>query len=185
MLITASDTTVPVTVQGRTSVPPETAFDVVVPIDLSLIFTGWRGIFPGVRGSKNETGPWDHVGASRNPDLADGSTATETLAEYTRPSSFAYTLVDFTNVLGRLVGGVRGEWTFAPDGTGTLIRWTYEFKPLPGRTVIMRRIVGPLWRRYMAQALRATIEVAERTPSEASSTGTPQDDVQPARSAAA
>ena len=161
MLITATDTTVPSVVQARTSLSPDTAFDAIAPIDLSLVFAGWHRIFPGVRGSTNQTGAWDHVGASRNPDLTDGSTALETMAEYTRPSSFAYTLVDFTNVLGRVTEGVRGEWTFAPDGDGTLIRWTYEFKPLPGRTTVVRHLLVPLWRRYMAQSLQSAVEVAE------------------------
>jgi Polyketide cyclase / dehydrase and lipid transport len=161
-LISANDKTVPSTVQARTTLRPEDAFNVIVPMDLSLVFGGWHGIFPGVRGAKNQTGAWDHVGASRNPDLTDGSTATETLVEYTRPSSFAYTLTSFTNVLGRLVEGVRGEWTYSPDGDGTLIRWAYEFKPLHGRTTLVRRVLSPLWRRYMANSLDKTIEAAER-----------------------
>jgi hypothetical protein len=32
-------------------------------------------------------------------------------------------------VFGRLVEGVRGEWTFTPDGDGSVARWTWEFKP--------------------------------------------------------
>lgn len=162
-LINKNDKTVPMVVQGRTSVSPAQAFDTIVPIDLSLIFTGWHGVFPGVRGSKNQTGSWDHVGASRNPDLSDGTTATESLVEYSRPSSFAYTLVDFTNVLGSLAEGVRGEWTFTPDGDGTLIRWVYEFKPLRGRGTLVRRLLAPTWQRYMAQCLAQAIEVTERT----------------------
>ena len=51
-LISRSDHTVPVTVQARTAVEPAAAFEVVVPIDLSLVFQGW-GPFPGVRGATN------------------------------------------------------------------------------------------------------------------------------------
>ena len=86
-------------------------------------------------GWKNQTGAWDHVGASRNPILSDGTTASETLTEYTVGHSFAYEVTGFTNILGRLVEGVRGEWTFTPDGEGTVIRWTYEFKPRRGRFI--------------------------------------------------
>ena len=35
-----TDRTVPVTVQARTVVAPGTAFDIVVPIDLSRVFHG-------------------------------------------------------------------------------------------------------------------------------------------------
>ncbi|MFI6695623.1 SRPBCC family protein [Streptomyces sp. NPDC050433] len=160
-LINSSDVTVPVTVQIRTPTPPQEVFDVIVPIDLSLVFTGW-GPFPGVRGAKNQTGAWDAAGQSRNPDLSDGSTAAERLTEYTAPHSFAYELTDFTGTMRHLVSGVRGEWTFTPDGEGTLIRWTYEFKPLPGRGLLLRRAVGPLWRRYMLDGVNKSAREAER-----------------------
>jgi hypothetical protein len=159
-LIFPTDRTVPVTVQTRAEVVPSTAFDVIVPIDLSLIFTGW-GPFPAVRGVRNQTGSWDHAGASRNPELSDGSTASETLTEYVPGQSFAYELTDFTNLLGRLVFGVRGEWTFTPDRNGTMIRWTYEFKPRPGWLMVIRWGLAPLWRGYMKSAVKAAARAAE------------------------
>jgi hypothetical protein len=161
VLISKTDATVPVTVQTRASVSPARAFDVIVPIDLSLIFTGW-GPFPAVRGVKNQTGAWDHAGASRNPDLSDGSTVNETLTEYTPGDSFAYELIDFTNVLGRITHGVRGELTFTPDHGGTVIRWTYEFKPKRGRSLLLRLALAPLWRRYMRAAVEALAKQAEQ-----------------------
>lgn len=159
-LINDADVSVPVTVQTRTTLSPPEAFDIIVPIDLSRVFTGW-GPFPGVRGAKNQTGAWDAAGQSRNPDLTDGSTAVERLTQYTAPHSFAYEITDFTNAMRRLVSGVRGEWTFSPDGDGTLIRWTYEFKPLPGRAPLLRRAVAPLWRRYMIDGVNKAARVAE------------------------
>jgi hypothetical protein len=79
-LIPRLDKTVAVTVHARAAAPPQHAFRVNVPIDLSLVFKGW-GTFRAVRGVKNQTGAWDHVGASRNPVLSDGTTANETLTE--------------------------------------------------------------------------------------------------------
>jgi len=160
-LISNNDLTVPVTVQTRTTLSPDDAFRIIAPIDLSLIFTGW-GPFPGVRGAKNQTGAWDAAGQSRNPDLTDGSPPLELLTEYTTPHSFAYEISKFTNVLRNLVEGARGEWTFTPDGNGTLIRWTYEFKPLRGRGFLLRRIVAPLWRNYMAEGVDSSARAAER-----------------------
>jgi Polyketide cyclase / dehydrase and lipid transport len=129
-----------------------------------LVFKGW-GPFPGVTGARNQTGPWDAVGQTRNPELTDGSTAFEMLTEITPGHSFAYETTGFTNMLGRLIEGVRGEWTFTPDGTGTLIRWAYEFKPLPGRHLVLKWIVVPLWRHYMQNGLTNSARVAqERTP---------------------
>jgi Polyketide cyclase / dehydrase and lipid transport len=125
-----------------------------------LVFKGW-GPFPAVRGVKNQTGAWDHAGVSRNPDLSDGSTATETLTEYTIGHSFAYELMNFTNVLRGLVEGVRGEWTFTPDDAGTVIRWTYEFKPRRRRHLLVRLGLAPLWRRYMLAAIEAAARACE------------------------
>ena len=159
-LISGTDTTVPVIVQTRVDVPPARTFEINVPIDLSVIFTGW-GPFPAVRGVKNQTGAWDHVGASRNPELSDGTTATEALTEYTPGHSFAYEVTDFTNLLGRIAHGVRGEWTFTPDGAGTLIRWTYEFKPKGGRRLLLRYGLAPLWRRYMQAVVEAAAKLTE------------------------
>lgn len=159
-LINNGDVTVPATVQTRTMLSPREAFDIIVPIDLSLVFTGW-GPFPAVRGARNQTGAWDAAGQSRNPDLSDGSTAIERLTEYTAPHSFAYEITEFTNALRHLVSGVRGEWTFTPDGEGTLIRWTYEFKPLPGRGPLVRQALAPAWRRYMIDGLNKAAQVAE------------------------
>jgi hypothetical protein len=101
------------------------------------------------------------VGASRNPILSDGTTASETLTEYTVGHSFAYEVTGFTNILGRLVEGVRGEWTFTPDGEGTVIRWTYEFKPLRGRYFLIRLLLAPLWRRYMLAGVEAAARACE------------------------
>lgn len=132
-----------------------------MPIDLSLVFGGW-GPFPGVRGVNNQTGSWDHVGVSRHPDLSDGTTATETLTEYTPGHSFAYELTGFTNALALLVDGVRGEWTFTPDGSGSLIRWTYEFRPRRFRRFVVRFGLAPLWRRYMQAGVDASVAACER-----------------------
>jgi hypothetical protein len=159
-LITKIDKTVAVTVQTRAAASPQHAFTVNVPIDLSLVFKGW-GPFPAVPGVKNQTGAWDHVGASRNPVLSDGTTANETLTEYTAGHSFAYEVTGFTNILGKLVEGVRGEWTFTPDGEGTVIRWTYEFKPRPGRYFLIRRGLAPLWQHYMQAGIEAAARACE------------------------
>jgi hypothetical protein len=160
-LISRSDATVPVTVQTRTWLPLGRCFEIIAPIDLALIFKGW-GPFSAVRGVQNQTDDWDRPGPTRNPVLSDGSTATEALTEYTKGHSFAYELTGFTNVLGRLVSGVRGEWTFTPDHGGTVIRWTYEFKPLRRRIRLVRTALAPLWRRYMQASVEAAAGTAEQ-----------------------
>jgi hypothetical protein len=160
LLIGSADDTVLITVQRRTPVAPASAFQRIVPIDLSSVFHRVAP-FPGVTGVANQTEAWDHVGPTRNPQFDDGSQADEQLTEYTEGSSFAYQLTGFTNVLSKLAVGVRGEFNFNPDGDGTLIRWTYEFKPLPGRRWILAGPFTPLWRRYMVAALARCVQVIE------------------------
>ncbi|MEV6139684.1 SRPBCC family protein [Nocardia sp. NPDC051990] len=152
---------VPVTVESRCQTAPATAFEVIVPIDLSLIFTG-MGPLPAVKGVLDQEGPWDAVGRTRSPQLSDGSTATERLVEYTPPHSFAYEIADFTGPLRLLVDHVRGEWTFTPDGSNCLVRWTYSFFPRPGLRPVVRAVAVPLWRRYAKATLARAIEQVER-----------------------
>jgi hypothetical protein len=40
-------------------------------------------------------------------------------------------------------------------------RWTYEFKPLRRRYWLVRRLLAPLWRRYMQAGFEAAPRVAE------------------------
>ena len=160
LIIHADDRTVVITVQQRTAVSPADAFRIIVPVDLPTIFLRW-GPFPGVTGVANQAGPWDHVGVTRNPQLDDGTQAEERLTEYVEGTSFAYQLTGFTNVLARLTEGVRGEWNFNPDGSGTLVRWAYEFLPRPGRWWILAGPFMPLWRRYMRDTLRRALDMVE------------------------
>ena len=165
LIISSADNTVAITVQQRTWLAPGDAFGLVVPIDLPSVFHRVAP-FPGVRSVANQTEAWDHVGPKRNPQFDDGSQVDEQLTEYTDGSSFAYQLTGFTNVLSRLAVGVRGEWNFNPDGDGTLIRWAYEFKALPGRRWILAGPFAPLWRRYMVAALARTVRAIEVRPSD-------------------
>jgi len=160
LLITARDRTVPITVQQRSYLTPAQAWAVIMPIDLSRVFKPVAP-FPGVAGVANQTETWDHPGPSRNPQFTDGSSADEQLTECAEGTSFAYQLTGFTNVLRYLAAGIRGEWTFTPDGPGTLVRWSYEFKPLPGRRWIIAGPFKVLWLRWMRAGLARCIQALE------------------------
>ncbi len=84
------------------------------------------------------------------------------MTEYTPGAGFAYELRDFTDVFGRIVEGIRGEWTFTPDGDGCVVRWTWEFKPKRGTRVLLAGVVVPLFRRYMQRVMAASVALAER-----------------------
>lgn len=158
--ISASDTTIPVTVQCRCRATPARAFDVIVPIDLTTLFASQWPI-PGVVRVRDQTGAWDRVGRSRTPVLSDGSTVRELLTEYTRPHSFAYELTRFSGSMRHLVSAIRGEWTFTPDGEHTVVRWTYELVPRRRRAWAVRALLAPVWARYARSTLERACEIAD------------------------
>ena len=65
------------------------------------------------------------------------------------------------NPLPALVEGLRDEWTFAPDGEGTVIRWTYGFKPRRDRYLLVRRGLAPLWRHFVQAGIEAAARACE------------------------
>lgn len=161
-LITRTDRSVPITVQQRIDLTPGDAFEIIVPMDLASVFPRIPGV-PVITGVEHQTGGWDHAGASRYPRFSDGSQAFEQLTEYTPGHSFAYQVTDFTNLLKSLALAIRGEWTFTPDGAGTMVRWTYEFQPRPGRRWFLAGPFTPVWRAFMRRTLANIAEAAERS----------------------
>lgn len=149
------------TVLARSPLPPERLMPLVADHPLPAMFTGW-GPFPAVTRVDGQEGSWDRVGKSRTIRLADGGSVTETIVEVDGERGFAYELTRFTDVFDRLVHGVRGDWCFGPDGTGSIVRWTWEFAPRPGRRLLMHLVVGPLWRVYMQRMITSAVRELSR-----------------------
>jgi hypothetical protein len=142
-------------VQATVEAPLEKAFEHIVPIDLSSIFTGY-GPLPAVSGTRNQTGGWNAAGQTRTVLLSDGSSAQEALTEYEHPRYFAYTVKGFTGVLRFLAREAHGEWWFerVPGKEATAIRWRYEFvSRTPFIEPLVCFITQRLWRGYMRKAL--------------------------------
>ena len=151
---------VTISAHARTRVTPARAFDVVAPIDLPSILKR-SGPLPGVFEVREQSGAWDSAGRTRLIVLTDKSSMRETLTEYDSGHSFAYRLSDLTGLLGAVASGVRGEWAFTPDGTGAIIRWTWEITPRPGRAPVVRLVLAPVMRRNMVAACRRAAAVCD------------------------
>jgi hypothetical protein len=135
-----------VTVETDVHAPLEPAFLTIVPIDLARIFRRF-GRLPGVLGTHDQTGAWDHVGASRVVELGDGSHAQEQITAYEAPRRFAYRLDGFTGPLRRLGSHADGAWWFSDAGGGTThVRWMYVFAPRAARATMVRAVIAPLER---------------------------------------
>jgi hypothetical protein len=151
---------VEVVVEGYARAPIDRAFAVIVPLDLRTVFTGF-GPIPAVVGHHGQTGAWDHVGARRVVELADGSEAPEELTAYEPPRHFAYRVGPLGGSLRLLASGADGEWWFADAGPrGTHVRWSYTFA-LGGPAWPLARVVVPLaWRAYARRVLARTLAQA-------------------------
>jgi hypothetical protein len=163
MLITRPSVGPSATAFARSPLPPAVLLDRIASFPIPDMFVGWR-MFPAVISVDDES--WDHVGASRVHRLADGGSVTETMIEYTPGRGFAYELLGFSDVFGRLVHGVRGEWSVSPDGDGSIVRWTWEFAPLPFRRTLMAVVVAPLWGVYSRRMISAVTATVSRVPAE-------------------
>jgi Polyketide cyclase / dehydrase and lipid transport len=152
-----------VTVEKDVRAPLEATFRAIVPIELARIFRG-LGPLPAVVGTREQTGAWDHVGASRIVELSDGSQAHEQLMAYKPPRHFAYRLDGFTGPLRGLVSHADGAWWFSDAGDGaTHVRWMYVFAPRAARASVVRAVIAPLWSVYERRALSLAASEAERT----------------------
>ena len=155
---------VAVTVSGVARTDPAIAFAAIAPVDLTRIFTG-MGPLPAVVGTRDQTGAWDHVGATRTVQLSDGSEAREAITAYEAPAHFGYRLDAFTGPLRLVAEGADGAWWFSAAGAGgTDVRWTYVFAPRAGRRWLVRAAVAPLWRAYARRVLARAIAAAEEAP---------------------
>ncbi len=83
---------------------------------------------------------------------ADGNSNTETLVTYDRAGwNYQYRLSDLTGPLKTLVAGVDGQFTFAPEGTGTRVTWNWTLHPTNVVTRVLLPVMGFFWRQYAAK----------------------------------
>lgn len=140
------------TTTATASGPLEQVYPRVTTIDPTTVYPKF-GPLPAVTAVHDQTGAWDAVGQTRSLTLSDGGHVRERVVVADAPAHFAYELTDFQKLFGRLVRNARADWLFEPDGTGTRITWSYEFRALPGRGWIVALIQGLFWAPYMRKVL--------------------------------
>jgi hypothetical protein len=110
------------------NVPIDTAFNFIVPVDLSHIFKRYKSI-AGITNTSIKEG-WKKPGLVRTVYFEDGSTSKESLLTVVPNSSFSYKIEDFTSQLRFLAKCIEGDWIFTDLGNGqTKIEWTYKVVP--------------------------------------------------------
>ncbi|HJQ42572.1 MAG TPA: SRPBCC family protein [Jatrophihabitantaceae bacterium] len=132
-------------------VPLDQAFDGVLTLPLTEFFARRYGPIPRVR-STESTAEWGEVGRTRIIRLADGGSLHEELTEVTRPSAFGYVLSDIRGPMKPLASRIDGRFTFAPDGAGTRIEWSWALHPRSVLSAPLLPIFGRIWGRMAKRA---------------------------------
>lgn len=121
------------------------------------------GPLPAVLEVRNQTGPWDAVGQTRQLMLSDGGSVIEHLVRVDKPNIFSYELTDFQKLFGVLVKSASARWEFTAVDGGTRIRWTYTFHPNRRGRVLVGLIVTLFWAPYMKRVLPGIIREVNRS----------------------
>jgi hypothetical protein len=121
------------------------------------------GLLPAVTEIRDQSGPWDRTGQTRQLMLSDGGWVIEHITDVEPYGFFAYDLTDFQRIFKRLVDHGRAEWTFTEVASGTRIHWSYTFFPLNSAArPVLAIIVTLLWGPYMKKVLPRIVAEIER-----------------------
>jgi len=128
------------------------AFDRLLPLPLTELFTTWSGPIPPVRATEQE-GVWGSPGQQRLVLFTGPGSVRETLIRVDRPRMFSYELREPTGPLALLVARVEGQWRFEPAGTGVRITWAWDVQPRGRVARAGLSVFAWFWRRYAQAAL--------------------------------
>lgn len=96
---------------------------------LAKYFTGYAPLIPGIREASFDHGAKPAPGALRTVKLTDGTTIKERVLEFEAPRVHGYDMAEM-NALQRLIcTNMVSRWTFAPEGEGTRVVWSYAIHP--------------------------------------------------------
>jgi hypothetical protein len=145
----------PLVVEQSRAIPVELqdAFQGTLAAPLPTVFRRWYGPISPIKRVDGQVGEWETVGQSRTLVLTGGGSVREELTRIDAPHSFGYTLSEIKGPLSGLVGGVDGEWSFAPVGTGTNVTWRWTLHPRSAFAAPALPVFARLWRGYARQAL--------------------------------
>jgi hypothetical protein len=133
-------------------VPVAEAFDRLLPMPLSDLFTGWYGPIPPV-GATVQDGEWGVPGQRRTVVFVGPGSVQEELLDVDRPHEFRYELSRPTGPLALLVRRVRGSWAFTPEGTGTRITWSWDVEARNRAARAALPAFARLWQGYARNSL--------------------------------
>ncbi len=131
----------------------EVAFDRLLNVQLTDLFTRRFAAFPAVTAVTDQPDEWGVVGQTRTIVLADGARLRETLTDIERPHSFAYRLDGIEGPLRHFVHTIDGVWTVDPHDGGARIGWAWTFYPKASPARLTTNVIGRMWLGYADRAL--------------------------------
>lgn len=134
------------------AVPVTEAFDRLLPVRLSELFSSWFGPLPPVRHTVQE-GAWGTPGQRRTVVFAGPGEVEETLLDVDRPHGFRYELNGPSGPMGLLVTRVHGTWAVAGTPAGTRITWAWAVEPRSRVAAAAMPAFAFFWRGYARAAL--------------------------------
>lgn len=132
----------------------EHAYDVVCTAPLTEIFSRRFLAIASIAEVTGQAGEWgEAVGQTRTIRLSDGATMLETLTAVDRPKHYDYAISELTGPLKMLVAEIAGRYSFAPDGAGVKVTWSWDVTPkgVPGKLAMP--IFAAMWSRYASRAM--------------------------------
>jgi hypothetical protein len=140
---------------------PERVFDFAVACETFPRVLLPLGPLPGVSGAEMQGGVAPAPGARRRIRMTDGSSLTEELLAFERPSRHRYRWADPRAPLGWLVRSGEGDWSFTPSPRGTRIRWSYRFELTHALAAPLAWPIVWLFRSWMSRGLERVREALE------------------------
>jgi hypothetical protein len=135
------------------AVEPTVAFDRLMGVPLSDVFTRRYAAFPAVKEVTGEPDVWGIVGQTRTIVLADDGRLRETLTSVDRPDGFSYVLDEIEGPLRHFVHTIEGAWTITAEGLGARIAWAWTFYPKASPARLTTSVIGRMWKGYADRAL--------------------------------
>ena len=141
----------------------ERVFDFIVAEDVVVLF---RKSSPAIVAVEEQTGTWNHPGASRIIVMDNGNRFRESIIAYQRPYLFHYMLTEFSGAPQKgIVNEAIAMFMMQPYGPRTHVSWHYAMRPeSDARLADARPFMQNVWRPWQQGFMDALKKALDKDP---------------------
>jgi hypothetical protein len=141
----------------------ERVFDFIVAEDIVVFF---RKSSPAIVAVEDQTGTWNHPGASRIIVMDNGNRFRESIIAYQRPYLFHYMLTEFSGAPQKgIVNEAIAMFIMQPYGPRTHVSWHYAMRPeSDARLADARAFMQNVWRPWQQGFMDALKKALDKDP---------------------